>query len=157
MLEPDDFGGTFLDRLLAPIERLIYRLMRVDVKRQQNWKQYGIAMLIFSFVTMVMTYLILRLQDKLFFNPQKLAAVPDHLALNTAASFTTNTNWQSYSGESTMSYLSQMVALASHNFFSAGVGIAVAAVIVRGIAPVSYTHLDVYKRQAQPVASGGGT
>ncbi|MGA2229846.1 MAG: potassium-transporting ATPase subunit KdpA [Tepidisphaeraceae bacterium] len=134
VLEPDEFGGTFFDRLLGPIERLIYRIMRVDPKRQQNWKQYGIAMLIFSFVTMVMTYVILRLQDKLFLNPQKLAAVADHLALNTAASFTTNTNWQSYGGESTMSYLSQMVALASHNFFSAAVGIAVAAVVVRGIA-----------------------
>jgi K+-transporting ATPase ATPase A chain len=134
VLEPDDFGGTFLDRLFGRAERLIYRVMRVDPKKQQTWKHYGASMLIFSLVTTLMTYVILRVQDRLFLNPQKLAAVPDHLALNTAASFTTNTNWQSYSGESTMSYFSQMVALASHNFFSAAVGIAVAAVVVRGIA-----------------------
>jgi potassium-transporting ATPase potassium-binding subunit len=133
VLEPDDAGGTFLDRVLGPVERAIYKLLRVDPGKQQGWKQYGVAMLIFSLVTAVMTYGILRLQDKLPLNPQKLAAVADHLAFNTAASFTTNTNWQSYGGENTMSYLSQMLALASHNFFSAAVGIAIAAVVVRGI------------------------
>jgi potassium-transporting ATPase potassium-binding subunit len=127
-------GGTFLDPVLGPIERLIYKIMRVDPKREQTWKQYGVAMLIFSLVTALMTYVMLRTQDRLPLNPQGMAAVSDHLSLNTAISFTTNTNWQSYGGESTMSYLSQMVALASHNFFSAAVGIAIAAVVVRGIA-----------------------
>ncbi|MEP6671258.1 MAG: potassium-transporting ATPase subunit KdpA, partial [Chthoniobacter sp.] len=97
-------------------------------------KQYTIAMLVFSLVGMLFTYAILRLQAVLPLNPQKMAAVSEHLAFNTAASFTTNTNWQDYGGESTMSYLSQMVALAFHNFLSAAVGIGIAAVVVRGIA-----------------------
>jgi K+-transporting ATPase ATPase A chain len=130
-------GGTFLDPMLGPVERLLYKLLRVDPKREQNWKQYSIAMAIFSFVTALMTYILLRFQDRIpfqgLFNPQKFAGVPDHLAFNTAASFTTNTNWQSYGGESTMTYLSQMVALASHNFFSAAVGIAIAAAVIRGL------------------------
>jgi K+-transporting ATPase ATPase A chain len=134
VLDPEVSGGTFLDPLLGWLERGIYRIMRVDPKREQSWKGYGVATLVFSLVTAVMTYGILRLQDKLPLNPQKLAAVTNHLAFNTAMSFTTNTNWQSYGGESTMSYLSQMVALASHNFFSAAVGIAVAAAVIRGIA-----------------------
>ncbi len=127
-------GGTFLDPVLGPVERLIYRVLRVDGRKEQNWKQYGIAMLVFSLVTAVFTYGILRLQDKLPLNPQGLPATSEHLAFNTAVSFTTNTNWQSYVGEATMSYLSQMVALASHNFFSAAVGIAIAAALIRGIA-----------------------
>jgi K+-transporting ATPase ATPase A chain len=131
------FKGTFLDPVLGPIERLIYKLLGTDPKREQNWKQYGVAMIIFSLVTMLMTYFLLRFQDKLpgqsIINPQGFAGIPDHLAFNTAASFTTNTNWQSYGGESTMTYLSQMVALASHNFFSAAVGIAIAAAVIRGI------------------------
>ncbi len=134
VLDPEFAGGTFLDRALGPVERLIYAILRVDPKREQTWKQYGIAMLIFSVVTALMTYTILRLQNHLPLNPQSFPAVADHLAFNTSASFTTNTNWQSYGGESTMSYLSQMLALASHNFFSAAVGIAVAAAVIRGIA-----------------------
>jgi K+-transporting ATPase ATPase A chain len=134
VLDPEISGGTFLDPVLGWLERGIYRVLRVDPKRDQSWKEYSAAMLIFSLVTAVMTYAILRLQDKLPLNPQKLIAVANHLAFNTAMSFTTNTNWQSYGGESTMSYLSQMVALASHNFFSAAVGIAVAAAVIRGIA-----------------------
>ncbi len=130
----DARGKTFLDPIMRPIERLTYKLLCVDPEEEQDWKRYTAAMLIFSFVTMLFTYAILRLQDVLWLNPQKMAAVSEHLSFNTAASFTTNTNWQSYVGESTMSYLSQMVGLASHNFLSAAVGISIAAALVRGIA-----------------------
>ena len=130
----DANGKTFLDPVIKPFERLTYRLIGVDPEKEQGWILYTIAMLIFSMVTMVFTYVILRLQNILPLNPQQLPAVTDALAFNTAASFTTNTNWQNYGGESTMSYLSQMLALASHNFFSAAVGIAIAAAVVRGIA-----------------------
>jgi K+-transporting ATPase ATPase A chain len=139
VLDPERAGGkTFLDPLLGPVERLIYRFLRVDPAREHNWKQYGIAMLIFSLVTAVATYGILRLQDSLpwhqFLNAAlSRTAMTEHLAFNTAISFTTNTNWQSYAGEATMTYFSQMVALASHNFFSAAVGIAIAAALIRGI------------------------
>jgi potassium-transporting ATPase potassium-binding subunit len=114
-------------------------VMRVDPKREHTWKQYGIAMLIFSLVTAAMTYGILRFQEHLPWhqnldNLSNRTAMTGDLAFNTSASFTTNTNWQSYSGENTMTYLSQMLALASHNFFSAAVGIAVAAAVIRGIA-----------------------
>ena len=134
-----DGKNTFLEPVIGPIERLTYRLLRVDPRREQNWKQYAAATLLFSLVTMVFTYVILRLQDHLPFHgiidglSNKTPITPD-LAFNTAASFTTNTNWQSYSGENTMSYFSQMVGLASHNFWSAALGIAVAAALVRGIA-----------------------
>ncbi|MGA2499036.1 MAG: potassium-transporting ATPase subunit KdpA [Tepidisphaeraceae bacterium] len=135
VLDPDRAGREpFLARVLGWLERLCYKVLRVDPKREHNWKQYALAVLIFSLATMLMTYAMLRLQAVLPLNPQKLGAVGDALAFNTAASFTTNTNWQSYTGETTMSYLSQMVALASHNFFSAALGIAVAAALVRGIA-----------------------
>ena len=140
-----DGKNTFLEPVIGPLERLTYRLLRVDERREQNWKQYAAATLLFSLVTMVFTYVILRLQDHLPFHgiidglinqtgsAAKTPITPD-LAFNTAASFTTNTNWQSYSGENTMSYFSQMVGLASHNFWSAALGIAVAAALVRGIA-----------------------
>jgi K+-transporting ATPase ATPase A chain len=130
----DPKGRTWLDRVVGPVERLTYRLGGIDPAKEQHWTAYTISMLIFSFVTMIITYGLLRLQGHLPLNPQAMVNVPDHLAFNTAASFTTNTNWQSYGGESTMSYLSQMVALVSHNFFSAAVGIAIAAALVRGIA-----------------------
>lgn len=130
----DADGRTFLDPVFKPLERLTYALFRVDGKKEQDWKQYTVAMLIFSAVSMLFTYAILRLQAVLPLNPQNMTAVSEDLAFNTAASFTTNTNWQSYGGESTMSYLSQMVALTFHNFLSAAVGIAIAAVVVRGIA-----------------------
>jgi len=134
----DARGRTWLDPIVGPLERLTYRLGGVDSSKEQHWKQYTISMLIFSLFTMLVTYAILRLQAILplqhLLNPQGFSAVGDHLAFNTAASFTTNTNWQSYGGESTMSYLSQMVALASQNFFSAAVGITIAAALVRGIA-----------------------
>ena len=131
-------GKTFLDPVIKPLEKLTYKLIRVHPGEEQDWKQYSVSMLVFTLVTMVFTYGILRLQAVLPFqallNPQKMVALSEHLAFNTAASFVTNTNWQSYGGESTMSYLSQMVALAIHNFFSAAVGIGIAAVVVRGIA-----------------------
>jgi K+-transporting ATPase ATPase A chain len=127
-------GKTWLDRLVRPIERLTYRICGIDPSREQSWFGYAFALLAFSLVGMLFTYFILRFQDHLPLNPQALPGLSPHLAFNTAASFTTNTNWQSYSGESTMSYFSQMVALAIHNFTSAAVGIGVAAALVRGIA-----------------------
>jgi len=137
----DANGKTFLDPVLKPLERLTYRLIGIDSAKEQTWIGYTISLLIFSCVGVLYTYLILRLQNFLPLNPQNQTAVADHLAWNTAASFVTNTNWQSYGGESTMSYLSQMVGLASHNFFSAAAGIAVAAAVVRGIARHTTTTL----------------
>jgi potassium-transporting ATPase potassium-binding subunit len=126
---------TFLDALLRPIERLVYRLTGVDENHEMPWMEYAISMLLFSVVSMIVLYLIQRLQAYLPFNPQKFGAVsPAHLAFNTAASFTTNTNWQAYSGETTMSYFTQMAGLAFHNFTSAATGIALAIAFIRGIA-----------------------
>ena len=126
---------TFLDPVLRPLERLLYRLTGVDEDHEMKWTEYAFAMLLFSVVSMLLLYLMQRVQGFLPFNPQKFAAVsPAHLAFNTAASFTTNTNWQSYSGESTMSYFTQMAGLAYHNFISAATGIALAIAFVRGIA-----------------------
>src|SRR5690242_8973495 len=109
-------GKTWLDPLLRPLERGTYRLMGVDPNKEHNWRQYTFAMLLFSLVGCVFTYAILRLQNLLPLNPQKFGGISSGLAFNTAVSFTTNTNWQNYSGESTMSYFSQMVSLAFHNF-----------------------------------------
>ena len=130
------FAGqkTFLDPVFRPVERLVYRLCGIDDKREMDWKEYTIAMLLFSFVSMLVLYLIERVQLWLPWNPQHFANVEPHLAFNTAASFTTNTNWQNYSGENTMSYFTQMAGLAYHNFVSAGVGIALAIAVIRGIA-----------------------
>jgi len=130
----DANGRTWLDPVMRPLEKLTYWIFRVDATKEQSWKQYTFALLIFSLVSLLFTYAILRLQNLLPLNPQHFSALSEHLAFNTAVSFTTNTNWQSYGGESTMSYLSQMVALTIHNFFSAAVGMAVAAALVRGIA-----------------------
>jgi K+-transporting ATPase ATPase A chain len=124
---------TWLDPVLRPVERLIYRLSGVNAKDEMNWREYAFAVLGFSAVTMLLTYAIERLQSFLPWNPQGLAAVGPDLAWNTAASFTTNTNWQSYTPETTMSYLTQMAGLATHNFWSAAVGIVVAVVLIRGI------------------------
>jgi K+-transporting ATPase ATPase A chain len=124
---------TWLDPLLRPIERLTYKLCGIDAEREMNWREYAIAMLGFSAATMLLTYIIERAQLLLPWNPQHLANVAPDLAWNTAASFTTNTNWQFYTGESTMSYLTQMAGLATHNFFSAAVGIVVAIALVRAI------------------------
>ena len=122
-----------LPRFFGPIERLIYRLCGVDPKEQQDWKQYALAMLLFSAITLLVTYAIERLQQILPLNPQNLSPVPADLAFGTASSFTTNTNWQAYGGESTMSYLTQMAGLAWHNFISVGVGIGVMLAIACGL------------------------
>jgi K+-transporting ATPase ATPase A chain len=124
---------TFADRFFRPIERLIYRVSGIDETHEMRWTEYAVVMLLFSLVTMLVTYAIERLQHLLPLNPQHLAAVAPDLAFNTAASFTTNTNWQSYVPETTMSYLTQMLTLAYHNFFSAAVGIALAVALIRGI------------------------
>ena len=137
----DANGKTLLDPVVRPLENLTYALMGVKRDKEQDWKQYTLAMLLFSFVGVIFTYLILRFQDVLPMNPQKLPGLADHLAFNTAVSFATNTNWQSYTGEATMSYFSQMVALVIHNFTSAATGIALAAALVRGIARASATTL----------------
>src|SRR6202047_3046939 len=130
------FSGekTFLDAILRPVERLVYRLTGIDEKHEMRWTEYAIAMLLFSGVSMALLYLIERTQKWLPFNPQKFANVESGLAFGTAASFTTNTNWQAYSGESMMSYLTQMAGLAYHNFASAAVGIVLAIAVIRGIA-----------------------
>ena len=125
---------TFLDPVFRPVERLVYRLTGVDENREMRWTEYAVAMLMFSGMSMALLYLIERTQKWLPFNPQKLANVDPALAFGTAASFTTNTNWQAYSGETTMSYLTQMAGLAYHNFTSAAVGIVLAIVVIRGIA-----------------------
>ncbi|MCX6992047.1 MAG: potassium-transporting ATPase subunit KdpA [Kiritimatiellaeota bacterium] len=130
----DAGGKTWFDPVLKPVERLTYRLMGVDSSKEQDWKQYTVAMLLFSLVGCLFTYAILRLQHLLPLNPQAFGPLSAHLAFNTAVSFTTNTNWQSYGGESTLSYFSQMVGLVFHNFVSAAAGIAIAAAVVRGIA-----------------------
>src|SRR6266481_5951220 len=127
-------GKTWLDPVLRPLERGTYRLMGVDPNKEHDWRQYTFAMLLFSLVGCLFTYAILRLQNILPLNPQGLGPVSPDLAFNTAVSFTTNTNWQNYGGEATMSYFSQMVGLAFHNFVSAATGIAIAAALVRGIA-----------------------
>jgi potassium-transporting ATPase potassium-binding subunit len=126
--------GTLLDPVLRPVERLIYRVCGVDESKEMDWKGYGVAMLLFSGVSLLLLFLIERVQSWLPWNPQKLPNVPSDLAWNTAASFTTNTNWQSYVPESTMSYFTQMAGLAYHNFISAAVGIALALAVIRGIA-----------------------
>jgi len=125
---------TLLDRALRPIEKILYRLVGVDENHEMRWTEYTIAMLLFSGVSMTLLYLLERTQKWLPFNPQKLSNVEPGLAFGTAASFTTNTNWQSYVPESTMSYLTQMAGLAYHNFVSAAVGIVLAIVVIRGIA-----------------------
>jgi K+-transporting ATPase ATPase A chain len=125
---------TWLDPILVPFERLLYRITGVDPDEEMRWTQYAAAMLIFSAATLVLTYIIQRIQQFLPLNPQHLAAVAPDLALNTAISFTTNTNWQSYTPETTMSYLTQMLGLATHMFWSAGIGLAFAIAFIRGIA-----------------------
>ena len=125
---------TVLDPIFAPCERALYRLTNVDPDQDMPWTEYSAAMLIFSAATLILTYLIERLQHLLPLNPQHLPGVEPALALNTAISFTTNTNWQAYTPETTMSYLTQMLGLATHNFWSAAVGMALAVAFVRGIA-----------------------
>ena len=125
---------TWLDPVLRPVERLVYKLTRVDETREMRWTEYAVALLLFSVVSMLVLYAMQRLQSVLPWNPQGFAGVAPALAFNTAASFATNTNWQAYSGESTMSYFTQMAGLSYHNFVSAAVGIAVAIAFIRGVA-----------------------
>jgi K+-transporting ATPase ATPase A chain len=125
---------TWLDPVLVPCERVLYRLTGVDPEHEMRWTEYAAVMLIFSAATLLLTYVIERLQNHLPWNLQHLPAVAPDLALNTAISFTTNTNWQAYTPETTMSYLTQMLGLATHNFWSAAVGIALAIAFIRGIA-----------------------
>jgi K+-transporting ATPase ATPase A chain len=127
-------GRPWLDPALGPIERAIYRLCRVDASREMRWTEYATALLSFSCAAMLGLYALQRLQGWLPFNPQGLGGVATDSAFNTAASFTTNTNWQGYSGESTMSYLTQMAGLSYHNFVSAAVGVAIAIAVIRGVA-----------------------
>jgi K+-transporting ATPase ATPase A chain len=123
---------TFLDPVLKPVEKLIYRVCGIHPATEMTWWEYAISMLLFSMVGMLLLYAIERLQQLLPFNPQAMGAVAPDLAFNTAASFTTNTNWQAYGGESTMSYFTQMAGLAFHNFVSAASGIAIAIAVIRG-------------------------
>jgi potassium-transporting ATPase potassium-binding subunit len=130
----DPQGKTFLDPVLQPVEKFLYRVIGIDPCMEQDWKRYAFSLFSFSFVGVLLLYAILRLQHLLPLNPQGLGPMSNHLAFNTAVSFVTNTNWQSYAGESTLSYFSQMVGLTLQNFESAAAGIAVAAALVRGIA-----------------------
>ncbi len=125
---------TFLDPFCNPCERLLYRLTGINAEQEMTWGEYALVMLTFSAASLLLTYIVERLQGLLPLNPQHLPGVEPILALNTAISFTTNTNWQSYAPESTMSYLTQMLGLATHNFWSAAVGLALAIAFVRGIA-----------------------
>jgi potassium-transporting ATPase potassium-binding subunit len=134
-------GRTWLDPVVQPLETMTYRIMGVDRAREHDWRQYTFAMLLFSLVSCLFTYAILRWQQWLPLNPQGFGPLSEHLAFNTAVSFTTNTNWQSYGGESTLSYFAQMVGLTLHNFVSAAVGIGLAAAFVRGIARQSTATL----------------
>lgn len=133
------FAGerTFLSPVLGPVERGLYRLAGVDERAEQHWVTYAVSMLLFSAAGMLLLYVMQRLQGGLPFNPAAMTAVPADLAFNTAASFTTNTNWQNYGGESTMSYFVQMAGFTFHNFVSAATGIALAVALVRGFARAS--------------------
>ncbi len=124
---------VFLSPVLRPVERGAYWLMGVKEDEEQSWLKYAVAVLVVTIASLVFTYLVLRFQDRLPFNPMGFGPVPEALAFNTAVSFTTNTNWQNYTGETTMSYFSQMVGLVMHNFLSAATGIAMAVALVRGI------------------------
>jgi K+-transporting ATPase ATPase A chain len=133
--------GTLSQRVFTPVERVIYRVFMVDEKAQMDWKRYALCMVLFSTISMFAAYAILRFQGSLPLNPQDLPDNSAHLSFNTAASFTSNTNWQSYGGETTMSYLSQMLALTVQNFVSASVGIIVVIVLIRGFVRRSTTDL----------------
>ena len=129
-----DGGRAPGDRIFLPVERLIYRACRVDERREQRWPVYAFSLLGFSLVSFLVVYGLQRLQGSLPFNPTDLPAVVPHLSFNTAISFMTNTNWQSYGGETTMSHLTQMLGLAVQNFVSAAAGMAVLAAFIRGLA-----------------------
>ena len=124
---------TFMSPVLQPVERGIYRIAGVDPTRQQGWRSYAVSLLVFSLVAIGWLYLVMRIQAGLPLNPTAAPNVPEELALNTAVSFVTNTNWQNYSGEVAMSHLTQAVGLAVQNFVSAAVGIAIAVALIRGL------------------------
>ena len=128
-----DGEKTFMDKVMGPLERIIYRICGIDAKKEMNWWEYALSLLAFSFVGLISLFLLLLAQGNLPLNPQGFGGLSWHLAWNTAVSFTTNTNWQAYSGESTMSYLSQMSGLTVHNFASAAAGIAVVVALIRGL------------------------
>ena len=127
-------GPSRLDRVFGPVERLIYRACRIDPEREQRWNVYTLSVLAFSVVGILLLYLIQRIQSGLPFNPTDMANVAPALSLNTAVSFVTNTNWQSYAGESTLSHLTQMTGLTVQQFVSAAAGMAVMAALIRGLA-----------------------
>src|SRR3954451_17654591 len=133
------FNGerTFLSPVLRPVEAVLYRISGVDEKREQHWLTYTVAMLLFHVGGFLVIYSVMRLQDVLPFNPAGQSAVAEDLSLNTAISFITNTNWQNYGGESTLSYLVQMLGLTHQNFLSAATGIALAVALIRGFARAS--------------------
>jgi K+-transporting ATPase ATPase A chain len=133
--------GRVSRRVFAPVERVVYRAFFVDETKEMDWKRYTVSLLMFSALSMIAVYAILRLQSHLPLNPESMPAVSGHLSFNTAASFVTNTNWQSYGGETTMSYLSQMLSLTVQNFVSAAVGIVVVVVLIRGFARRTTTEL----------------
>ena len=133
--------STISKRFFSPVERVIYRVFFVDEKKEMDWKRYTLSVLIFSTLSMFAVYTILRAQGHLPLNPQDFPGTTGHLAFNTAASFTSNTNWQSYGGETTVSYLSQMIALTVQNFISAAVGIVVVIVLIRGFVRKTTTDL----------------
>ncbi len=140
------FSGerVFLSPVFGPVERLLYRAAGISEKQEQGWIAYALSMLAFNLGGLLITYLVLRFQDVLPFNPQGLPAVPPDLAFNTAVSFTTNTNWQAYGGEATMSYFSQMVGLTVHNFTSAATGIALAIAFIRAFSRASVKSLGSF-------------
>jgi potassium-transporting ATPase potassium-binding subunit len=128
-----DGGPSRLDRVFGPVERLVYRACRVDPEREQRWNVYALSVLAFSVVAFLLLYLMQRIQSSLPFNPTDMANVAPALSLNTAVSFVTNTNWQSYAGESTLSHLTQMTGLTVQQFVSAAAGMAVMAALIRGL------------------------
>ena len=140
------FAGerTWAHRLLRPVETTVYKLCGIDEKAEQHWTRYAGGLLLFSISSLLLTYLLQRVQQWLPLNPQGLPNVGPDLSFNTAVSFTTNTNWQAYTPETTMSYLTQMIGLATHNFFSAAAGMAVAIAFVRGFARHSVKTLGSF-------------
>ena len=144
------YGPEFRPRWLSAVEGGFYRVVRTRADEEQDWKAYSKSVIVFTIVFFGLLYLILRLQGHLFLNPDHLTGVPAHIAVNTTASFTTNTNWQYYGGEYTMSYLSQMAGLAVQQFVSAAVGMAVLVAVIRGFSRRTATELgnfwvDLYR------------
>ena len=124
-----------LDRVFGPVERLIYRACRIDPEREQRWNIYALSVLAFSLIGVLLLYVIQRVQSNLVFNPTDMVNVAPALSFNTAVSFVTNTNWQSYGGENTLSHLTQMMGLTVQNFVSAAAGMAVMVALIRGLSP----------------------